>query len=59
MARWAINTAVRAVAAVLAALPEGQFKESTLPHYSKDFVEITGPSSNDTEWRYEDRRSDA
>jgi hypothetical protein len=58
VARWAINASVRATTVVLAALPKGQFKERILPRYSKDFVEITGPSSNDAEWLYENERGD-
>jgi hypothetical protein len=53
VARWAVNTAVRAVMTIVAALPEGEFKQAVLPQYSKDFVEIAGPSSNDAEWIYE------
>jgi hypothetical protein len=59
VARWAVNTAVRAVMTIVAALPDGEFRQAVLPQYSGDFTEIAGPSSNDEEWVYELPRLDA
>jgi len=39
-ARWAVNTTVQTVTAVVSALPGGEFRDSVAPTYLKEFVGI-------------------